>query len=68
MRPPLGRAGSARVRTVAVRSRFAANAVGIRDHEPDFVLRTGSEIENAARKHVRRDDVDARLAVDALAV
>ena len=46
----------------------AANAVGIGDREPRFVLRAGREIENAAREHVRRHDVDARLAVDALAM
>ena len=56
------------MRTTAVRSAVAANAVGIGDREPRFVLRVGREIENAAREHVRRHDVDARLAVDALAM
>ena len=48
--------------------RWPADALRIRHDEARLVRRVGLEIEDAAREHVRRDDVHARLGVDPLAL
>src|SRR5262249_28279260 len=48
--------------------RITGHAVWIGEHKSRFVRRVGLEIENAAGKHVRRDDIELKAVVDVLAL